>query len=255
MTKGKKLQKWLQFLLILLLCFFQATSYSQMLFKGDKEGLDINVTLTKIPSTNVVDKEGNKYELDKYININKQHADKPFLIVLWGTGEQDGIKSLNELAESKITDEYNIVAIFIDYKEGNAKAMNDRIAKLNIGKTWDKFLVLSTSFTEATKKMFVTYYPMHIYANSFMDIINVINIQPSSSTKIMLDNINTGLDKGDKLWYSKEGYFTNSTTDSSAYYKQYILTPNYTIFKSGTKTSLLTKINYSKKRSHLANME
>lgn len=245
----KKIQKLLKFLLIIQLCFFQTTSYAQTLFKGGKEVLDVDVTLKKIPAINVVDKEGNKYELDKYIKINKQHADKPFLLVLWGTGEPNGIKSLNELAESKISDGYNIVAIFIDYKEVNAKAMNNQISNLNIGKKWDKFLVLSTSFTEATKRMFVTYYPMHIYANSFMDIITVANVQPNSSAKIMLDNIHAGLKKGDKVWYSKEEYFANSTDDTAAFFKQYVFTPGYARFTSGTKKNLLTKINYTIKGS------
>jgi antitoxin component YwqK of YwqJK toxin-antitoxin module len=141
-------------------------------------------------------------------------------------------------------EQYNIIALYIETRLVNVERMNEKITEAAIGNTWDNFLVLETGFDEIKKGMYIEVYPMHIYANSEKDIINVSTVQPYASAKIMLENLQAGLKKQEKVWYNKEGNVTNSAADDAVFFRQTVITPGYATITSGTKNRIESKITY-----------
>lgn len=225
----------------------QTSLFSQILFKGDKSELDAEIKLRKIPSVLVLDKTGKKYELDKYIEANKRHKDKPFLFVVWGIGEQTGVKSLRELAQNDLADQYNIVSLFLDFKLENADGMNLQVKKASAEKNWDKFLLLSTNFDELEKGFYIKEYPKQIYSASSLDVVTVSNVQPYTGAKAMLDNIQGGLKKGENIWYTNDGFFCKKDDDNARFYNKYKIEGGNIFFTSNSKSTALQKITYLKK--------
>lgn len=225
----------------------QSSLFSQGLFKGDKTELDIVTKLGKIPSITVLDKTGKKYQLEKYMEANKRHKDKPFLLVVWGIGEQTGVTSLRELAKNELADQYNIVSIFIDYKLENADRMNEQVKKASTEKSWDKFILLSTNFDELEKGFYLKEYPKHIYAASNLDVITVYYVQPYTGAESLLSNIRNGLKKGEGIWYTDDGIFSKKDDSKAKFYNQYKVDGDNIFFTSNSKSKLLQKITYLKK--------
>ncbi len=234
-------------LLLPILLLVQTSLFSQGVFKGDKNKLDLVTKLGEIPSIAVLDNAGKKYQLDKYLDANKRHKDKPFLLVIWGSLEQSAIKSLKEFAKKNTADQYNIVSLFIDKKLNTASPMNEYVKKSSTENSWDKFLLLSTDFDELEKGFFLKEYPKHIYAASNLDIITVSYIQPFEGAEALLSNIGAGLQKGESIWYSEEGIFSKKDDANAKYYDQYKVDGDNIFYTRNSRSKLLQTITYLKK--------
>ncbi|MEO5948316.1 MAG: WG repeat-containing protein [Chitinophagaceae bacterium] len=234
-------------LLFAFFLLFQTSIFSQGLFKGDKSELDLVTKLGKIPSITVLDKTGKKFQLEKYLEANKRHKDKPFLLVIWGIGEPNGVKSLAELSKNNTADQYNIVSLFIDSKLENADRMNQSVEKASTEKSWDKFLLLSTDFDELEKSFYIKEYPKHIYAAGNLDVITVCYVQPYTGAEAMLSNIQAGLKKGEGIWLTEEGTFSKKDDAKAKFYNQYKVDGDKIFFTSNSKSKSLQTITYLKK--------
>ena len=224
---------------------FQTVLFSQEVFKGNHSELDLYIKLRQIPPISVIDKAGQKFQLDKYVEANIRHAGKPFLLLVWGIGEATGAKSLGEIAESGIANEYNIISIFLDYKLDNADRMNKEVEKAAHGNKLDNILLVAANSKDAFAQFYLPYYPMHIFCNKYMRNIYPESLQPISSVKIMLDNLNGGFIQGDKLWHSKEGFITTETDTNAKFYTRFLFSYHFVRYINGTKDTVLTKIGYN----------
>lgn len=227
------------------------TAFSQGLFTGDKKELDPALLLKTIPAIKVWDKAGIEYKLTDYINSNKLYNGKPYLLVLWGSGETRGSQSLSEIAASEIANEYNIVALCIT--SGKAAIIADRLngdlSKVPLSTTWSKFLILVTNWDETQKGLYQYAFPRHIFADKQMNIIKVSNVQDNAAIQRIMAAISKGAFKSDISWYTKEGNIVTENEPAAYYFFEYKADADNIKFKAGTKSKVLSTMGYLRKNN------
>ena len=229
-------------------CLLQ-TIAAQEILKGDQDALDQLTKLKTIPSFDIRDKEGNVYKLDKYINDNKLHTDKPILIALWGTnGSRDlGVSLLNALDSMKLGDKYNIVALCVSFEKDKSKqgaALKELLTTFKVEKKWNKFLLAVTDWG-GVKNFYVSTFPYYIFADANMNVVGFAG-NGETAVKEKLEAIQKGRLSKDENWYAQTGGWIDKTSAQAHYYIHYTVTAKGINNKQGTKTQVLFNYNYIK---------
>lgn len=194
----------------------------------------------KMATMQVVDKLGNPTTLATYFSKNKKHSDKPVLILLFGVSGK-GLNNLKDIAEDQLGLSYNVIALYIGWGKEITANMNSFLEKNEIKSSWDQFLLLSTSYAELKASTGVEVFPRQIFTTQNLEVVASTELNPEENVKIMLDAIDAGLTKKDKIWYNKEGHITNASNDDALYYEQNQLKPGYIGLITGTTNEILSK--------------
>ena len=220
-------------------------SLAQIKYLGDTKSLAPIAFDTRISNMQVVNELGKTGNLGDYFNAKRKHTNKPVLLVTFGSGDSNrGFNSLKELAEERLDKYYDVIAIYIDWgKELSAKQMVSFIEK-NEGKILENFLLVSTNFDALKASSYVEAFPRQIFTTSNFEIVAVTDINPSENTKILLDAIDAGTTKQDKIWFNDKGHFTKSNAEDVLYYTQYQIKPNYISLVNGTEKEVITNQTY-----------
>lgn len=211
-------------------------------FTGDADDLNRKMKLKKLPTMSVWDKNGNKHDLADYINKNQLNEGKPIMLATFGTFGNYSIDELNDVANSSIPDEYNVIVLCV----GDMAAMTKRkITNEGYEKNWSKFMVAKMLWDDL-KLFYKEAWPFSVFADKDRNILYYSDgwIKPVKEVKLLLDQIQAKKMVYGKCWYTKKGGIAGKDDADAYYYVEVKAEGNKIMEKQGTKTKTLSETNY-----------
>jgi len=211
-------------------------------FMGDADDLSRKTKLKKIPTMSVWDKKGTKYDLADYISKNQLNEGKPIMLATFGTFGNYSIDELNDVANSSIPDEYNVIVLCV----GDMAAMTGtKITKEGYERNWSKFMVAKMLWDDLGL-FYKNTWPFSVFADKDRNILYYSDgwIKPVKEVKLLLDQIQAKKMVYGKCWYTEKGEIAGKDDAGAYYYVEVKSEENKIIEKQGTKTKSLSETNY-----------
>jgi len=209
---------------------------------GDADDLSRKTKLKKIPTMSVWDKKGTKYDLADYISKNQLNEGKPIMLATFGTFGNYSIDELNDVANSSIPDEYNVIVLCV----GDMAAMTGtKITKEGYERNWSKFMVAKMLWDDLGL-FYKNTWPFSVFADKDRNILYYSDgwIKPVKEVKLLLDQIQAKKMVYGKCWYTEKGEIAGKDDAGAYYYVEVKSEENKIIEKQGTKTKSLSETNY-----------
>lgn len=229
-------------ILINVFVFLVMMATGQGKFIGNADELNRKTKLKKLPTMSVWDKKGNKHDLADYINKNQLNEGKPIMLATFGTFGNYSIDELNDVANSSIPDEYNVIVLCV----GNMKAMTGTgITEDGYEKNWPKFMVAKMLWDDL-KLFYKESWPFSVFTDKDRNILYYSDgwIKPVKEVKLLLNQIQSKKIIYGKYWYTKKAEFVDKDDPDAYYYVEVKAEGNKIREKQGTKTKTLMETNY-----------
>lgn len=230
--------------------FFPIAVLSQSAFKGQPADLDHKVLLKVVPSMAVIDKEGQTFRLNQYLNSNQKHPGKPFVIIIWGPGHGSISKKITDAQTSGLGEDYNVATIFLSTRKNTADISNNflhELEKEGTGDKWDSFLNLATTWDDLKKNMYLDIFPVYVYTDAKLNVLGFTNMVDGGAVKKTLDYIADGSITGNKRWFTNTGAIVTDKDPDAYYYEQIIQQGDRIDYYLGTKNLVVSHIPYLRK--------